>query len=159
MRPVGSAGTRAAVPADAVVTLEPPPVRLGTLQAGGLAPAMLGLVERGVRLRPGPARELKAEVELSTQEGYPPVRIGFRRDEVVVEDVAGWGPDDGRKPDARIHGALADLIALTVSPAVGGVPLPVNARGRAAFGMVVSRRVKVEGSVAVVRRVLALIRV
>jgi hypothetical protein len=126
---------------------------------------MLGLVDRGVRLRPGPARELKAEVELSTQEGYPPVRIGFRQHEVVVEDCASQEAGDlvegssAGKPDARIHGALADLIALTISPAVGGVPLPVNARGRAAFGMVVSRRVRVEGSVAVVRRVLALIRV
>src|SRR5947209_8457550 len=61
MRPIVTYGRRrspggpqADVP-DAVVPVEPPPVRLGTLQAGGLAPAMLGLVDRGVRLRPGPA--------------------------------------------------------------------------------------------------------
>jgi hypothetical protein len=133
--------------------VEPPPVRLGTLLAGGLAPAMLGVVERGVRRRPEPARALRAEIEMAMVEDYPPIRIEFGQLEVVVED----GP--ARSPDARISGSLADLIALTVSPAVSGVPLPFNARGRAAVGMVVSRRVKIEGSLAVVRRLLTVIRV
>ena len=128
-------------------------MRLGTLIAGGLAPAILGVVDRGVRRRPAPARALRAEIELTIVDGYPPVRIDFGEHEVLVED----GP--GRGPDARIEGALSDLVALMVSPAVGGVPLPVNARGRAALGMVVSRRVKVEGSIALVRRVLTVIKV
>jgi hypothetical protein len=128
-------------------------VRLGTVLTGGLAPAMLGLVDRGVRRRPAPARALRAEIEMAPVEDYPPVRIHFGEHEIVVED----GP--AGQPDARIRGTLADLIALTISPAVGGVPLPVNARGRAALGMVVSRRVKLEGSLTVVRRLLTVIRV
>lgn len=136
-----------------IVTYGPPPVRLGTLLQGGLAPAILGIVDRGVRRRPEPARALRAEVELTIEDGYPPVRIKFDAHEVLVED----GP--GERPDARIQGALPDLVALMVSPALGGVPLPVNARGRAAVGMVVSRRVKIAGSVACVRRVLSVIRV
>jgi hypothetical protein len=133
--------------------IEAPVVRLGTHLTGGLAPAILGIVDRGVRRRPGPARALRAEIELTIDEGYPPVRVRFDGFEVLVED----GP--GEQPDARIRGALVDFISLMVSPAVGGVPLPVNARGRAALGMVVSRRVRIEGSVACVRRMLALIRV
>jgi hypothetical protein len=120
---------------------------------GGLAPAILGIVDRGVRRRPVPARALNAEIEVRIEGGYPPVRIRFAGDVVLVED----GP--GERPDARIDAALSDLISLMVSPAVGGVPVPVNARGRAALGMMVSRRIRVEGSRALVRRVLAVIRV
>jgi hypothetical protein len=152
MRRIVTYGPRPS-PREEAGPVEPLPVRLGTLLAGGLAPAMLGLVERGVRRRPEPARALRAEIEMATVEDYPPIRLEFGQLEVVVED----GP--GRQPDARIVGPLADLIALTVSPAVGGVPLPFNARGRAAVGMVVSRRVKIEGSLAVVRRLLTVIRV
>jgi hypothetical protein len=134
--------------------LEPPPaVRLGSMRAGGLSPAILAVVERGVRLRPAAAGSLRAEVELAFDEGYPPVRIRFDERSVLVED----GP--GEQPDVRISGALPDLIGLMASPAVRGVPLPVNARGRAALGMVALGRVRIEGSRALVRRFLSLIRV
>jgi hypothetical protein len=128
-------------------------VNLGSLLPGGLAPALLAIVERGVRLRPVPARALHAEIELTMTDGYPPVRILFEQDAVLVED----GP--AVKPDLRISGALPDLISLIASPAVGGVPVPVNARGRAALGMVVHGRVRVEGRMALVRRLLSVIRV
>lgn len=86
-------------------------------------------------------------------EGYPPVRIRFDERSVLVED----GP--GEQPDLLISGALPDLIGLLASPAVRGVPMPVNARGRAALGMVALGRVRVEGSMTLVRRVLSVIRV
>jgi hypothetical protein len=127
-------------------------VQLGSLLAGGLAPAILAIVERGVHRRPAEARALRAEVELTMDEGYPPVRIVFGDERVLVED----GPAD--RPDLRISGALPDLIGLVASPAVGGVPLPVNARGRAALGMVMHRRVRVDGPLSLVRRVLTVIR-
>lgn len=133
--------------------LEPPhPVRLGAVLTGGLAPAIMAIVERGVRRRPGPARSLRAEVELTMDEGYPPVRIVFAEDSVLVED----GP--AVQPDVRIGGALPDLIGLMTSPAIGGVPVPVNARGRAALGMVVNGRVRLQGSKSLVRRLLTVIR-
>jgi hypothetical protein len=128
-------------------------VKLGTLLEGGLAPAMLAIVERGVRRRPAAACTMRAEVEFNTDEGYPPVRIAFGERRVLVED----GP--GQDPDLRITGALADLISLMAAPLVRGVPVPINARGRAAFGMVVLRRVRVEGRLSLMRRFLALIRV
>lgn len=131
----------------------PPSVRLGTLLEGGVAPAVLAIVERGVRRRPALAHGLRAEVELAIEEDYPPVRIVFANDAVLVED----GASDA--PDLRIVGALPDLIHMTVSPMVGGVPTPINARGRAALGMVARRRVRVEGRVGLLRRFLAVLRI
>lgn len=140
-------------PATPVGNAGAPEVRLGELMTGGLAPAILGIVDRGVRRRPVPARALRAEVELTIEDGYPPVRIVFGEDDVLVED--------GRShtPDVRIRGALPDLISLLVAPAVGGWPNPMSARGRAALQLVASRRVRVEGRISLMRRVLSVIRV
>jgi hypothetical protein len=141
------------VPAADRNPLEPPPgVRLGSMRPGGLAPAILAIVERGVQRRPVAARSLQAEVELRLDEGYPPIRIRFDQGSVLVED------GQGEQPDVRISGALPDLIGLMASPAVKGVPMPVNARGRAALGMMALGRVRIEGSRALVRRFLSLIR-
>jgi hypothetical protein len=129
-----------------------PEVRLGALADGGLAPAIMAIVERGVNRRPDRARALAIEVELRMEESYPPVRIVFDPDGVLVED----GP--ARAPALRISGALSDLVALLVAPLMGGVPSPMNARGRAALGMFASRRVRIEGGLGLTRRFLAVIR-
>jgi hypothetical protein len=134
-------------------TIEAPEVRLGELLPGGLAPAILGIVDRGVRRRPAPARALRAEVELTIEDGYPPVRIVFGPDDVLVED--GICPS----ADVRIKGALPDLITLLVAPLVKGWPNPINARGRAALQLVTSRRVRLEGRLSLLRQVLGVIRV
>jgi hypothetical protein len=152
----GSAGTPSAGSADTPPggTAAPAPeVRLGELLDGGLAPAILGIVDRGVRQRPEPARALRAEVELTIEDGYPPVRVVFAGNDVLVED----GHCDA--PDLRIKGALPDLISLLVAPAVAGLPNPMNARGRAALGLVASNRVRVQGRLSLMRRVLSVIRV
>jgi hypothetical protein len=132
---------------------EPPEVRLGELMEGGLAPAILGIVDRGVRRRPASARALRAEVELRIEDGYPPVRIAFGEEDVLVEDGA------CQAPDLRICGSLPDLISLLVAPALGGLPNPMDARGRAALQLVTSRRVRVDGRLTLMRRVLMVIRV
>ena len=75
-------------------------MRLGTLLDGGLAPAIMAIVERGVQRRPAQARALRLEVELQMEESYPPVRIVFGEDLVLVED----GPSAA--PGLRISGAL-----------------------------------------------------
>src|SRR5581483_2626549 len=130
-----------------------PRVRLGEFSEGSLAPVIFSIVERGVLHRPALASGLRAEVELATGEEFPPVRIVFEGSQVVVED----GPAVG--PDLRVQGSLPDLISLMVAPLVGGLPSPVRTRGRAALGMVVLRRVRIEGRLGLMRRTLALIRV
>ena len=129
-----------------------PEVRLGTLAEGGLAPAIMAIVERGVNRRPDQARALGIEVELRMEESYPPVRIVFEGDAVLVED--GTAQD----PALRISGALADLVALLVTPLVGGVPSPMNARGRAALGMLATGRVRIQGGLGLMRSFLGVIR-
>ena len=126
-------------------------VRLGTLADGGLAPAIMAIVERGVTRRPGQARALRIEVELRMEESYPPVRIAFGEDVVLVED----GP--AQAPALRITGALSDLVALLVAPLFGGVPSPMDARGRAALGMFASRRVRIQGGLGLMRSFLGVV--
>ena len=133
--------------------VRPPHVRLGAFQEGGIAPAIMAIVERGVRRRPALAHGLRAEVELNLEEGYPPVRIVFGDRLVLVEDASAVAPD------LRIEGSLPDLISLMVTPLWGGLPNPINSRGRAALGMVALGRVRIEGRLGLMRRVLAVVRV
>jgi hypothetical protein len=122
------------------------------LAEGGLAPAIMAIVERGVTRRPDQARALGIEVELRMEESYPPVRIVFDPGGVLVED----GP--AHAPALRISGALPDLVALLVTPLVAGVPSPMNARGRAALGMLASGRVRIQGGLGLLRSFLGVIR-
>jgi len=129
-----------------------PEVRLGALREGGLAPAIMALVERGVQLRPDQARALRLEVELQLEDIYPPVRIVFGADGVLVED----GP--AVAPGLRISGSLSDLAAMMVAPTLGGVPSPIDRRGRAAIGLFTSRRVRIQGKIGTLRSFVSLIR-
>jgi hypothetical protein len=69
---------------------------------------------------------------------------------VLVEDGA------AQAPALRVSGALPDL-ALLVAPLRGGVPSPIDARGRAALGMFASRRVRIEGEVGKMRGFLSVL--
>jgi len=133
--------------------VRPPVVRLGALVEGGLAPAIMAIVERGVRRRPALAAGIRAEIELAPEEDYPPVRIVFGDRLVLVED----GP--GVAPDLRLEGTLPDLISMLVAPLLGGVPSPMAARGRAALGKVAVGRVRIEGRIGLMRRLLGVIRI
>lgn len=132
--------------------VRPPQVRLGTLQEGGLAPAIMAIVERGVRRRPALASAIHAEVLLEP-ENYQSVRIVFGERLVLVED----GP--AVAPDLRVEGALPDLISLMVTPLLGGLPNPINAKGRAALGMVALGRVRIDGRISLMRQLVRVIRV
>jgi len=138
------------------MAVQAPTIELGRIMQGGVAPAIMAIVDRGARKRPELARDLRAEIELNMEGGYPPVRILFGGDLVLVEDV-----EDGSasEPDLRVSGTLADLVSLMVAPLVGGLPNPINSRGRAALGMVAQGRVKVEGRLGLLRRFLGVIQV
>jgi hypothetical protein len=113
----------------------------------------MAIVDRGVKQRPAMLNDLRAEIELDMGEPYPPVRIVFGEEVVLVEDVP------GERPDLRVIGQLPDLVSLMVAPLVGGLPNPINARGRAALGMIAQRRVRVEGRIGLLRRFLGVIQV
>ncbi|HTX30532.1 MAG TPA: hypothetical protein VMD09_04060 [Solirubrobacteraceae bacterium] len=131
----------------------PVQVKLGEISEGGVAPAIMAIVDRGVAQRPELAGTLQAEVELNIEERYPPVRIVFDNGDVLVEDGS------AQAPDLRVTGTLPDLVSLMVAPLVGGLPNPMAAKGRAVLGMVAQRRVKVEGRVGLLRRFLGVIRI
>jgi hypothetical protein len=133
--------------------VRPPHVRLGALQEGGVAPAIMAIVERGVRRRPGLANALRGEIEINLDEGYPPVRLVFGDSLVLVEDAPGVAPD------IMVSGSLPDLISLMVTPTWAGLPNPINARGRAALGLVALGRLRIEGRVGLMRRLLSVIRI
>jgi hypothetical protein len=131
----------------------PPHVRLGKIVDGGLAPAIMAIVERGVRRRPAIANRIRAEVQLDFEQAFPPVRLVFGERYVLVED----GP--GVAPDLRVEGSLQDLIHMMVTPLLGGVPSPIHGHGRRTLGMVAVGRVRVEGRLGLMRQLLSVIRV
>ena len=134
-----------------------PSARLGRLREDGVAPSILGLVERGIARDPGLAAEMRGRVVFRFAEDFSPVRIRFGPRSVTVED------GDVRKPDLAIAGRLPDIVHLATVPTLGGrlggVPNPVDARGRAALGRIASGRVSVEGDRALARRLIRLLAV
>jgi hypothetical protein len=128
-----------------------PRVLLGELAEDGIAPSIFALVEHGAGKRPALAAETFGEVELHFAEGYPPVRIGFMGEEIVVEDGGGG------TPDLTISGSMPDIVHLTATPLVGGVPSPTSGRGRAALARMARGRVRIEGDRALGRRLLRLL--
>jgi hypothetical protein len=134
---------------------EPHRVKLGHQAPNGIAAGLLGLVERGAAKRPRVARETRGRVEIRFAEDYAPVRLEFEDDHVLVEDGNGrrW------KSDLVIEGSLPDVVQLATAPLAGGVPKPTTRRGRAALARLAARRVRIEGSPMLARRVMQLLQV
>jgi hypothetical protein len=132
-----------------------PLVKLGHQAPNGIAAGLVALVERGAAKRPGVARELRGRVEIRFAEDYAPVRVDFADDQVLVED----GNDRRWRSDLVIEGSLPDVIQLATAPLVGGLPKPTNRRGRAALASVAARRVRIDGSPRLARRVMKLLEV
>jgi hypothetical protein len=133
----------------------PPRVKLGHQAPNGIAAGLVALVERGAAKRPRIARELRGRVEIRFVEDYAPVRVDFGDDHVLVEDGTGrrWSSD------LLIEGSLPDVIQLATAPLVGGLPKPTDRRGRAALATVAARRVRIDGSPRLARRVMKLLEV
>jgi hypothetical protein len=132
-------------------------VRLGRMVEDGVAPSILGLIERGVAREPVLASEMRGRVVFRFEEEFAPLRIAFRPRSVVVED------GDLRKPDLVIAGRLPDIIHFATVPTLGGrlhgVPDPRRPRGRRALRRLASGRVRVEGDGALARRLMRLLAV
>jgi len=134
-----------------------PSVRLGRMVEDGVAPSILGLIERGIAREPELAAQMRGRVVFRFRDDFSPLRVSFRPRTVVVED------GDLRKPDLVIAGRLPDIVHFATVPMLGGrlrgVPDPRAARGRAALGRLASGRVQIEGDRALARRVFRLLAV
>src|SRR4051794_24153852 len=96
-----------------------PAVRLGHVSDDSVAANLYVIVAHGVGHRPDLAASLKASVVLRFAEGYAPVRIDFRGDEIEVgDDVDG----DDRAHDLEVVGRMGDVTALIAAPLRGGLP-------------------------------------
>jgi ubiquinone biosynthesis protein UbiJ len=129
----------------------PVSIRLGAIDPDGVAPILFGLVARGAERRATLVRAIDGEVELRLAEVPVPLRIAVAGGDILVEDGSTGAAD------VVIHGRLADLAQLMVSPAIGGVPLPTDPRGRAALGSLATQRVRIEGKRMLARKLLALL--
>jgi hypothetical protein len=136
------------------------PVTLGRIADNGVSASMYGLIERGAAKRPKIAKELRGSVEIRFKEDFAPVRAIFGSEGIVVEDALPDG-DGGRKfkPDLVISGSLPQIVQLASAPLFGGLPKPTTAHGRSALRKVAGRKVKIEGSPLLARRVLKLLEI
>ena len=135
-------------------------VKLGRIAENGISASLYGLIERGAAKRPKIAKELRGSVEIRFKEDYAPVRAIFGSEGIVVEDGLPEG-DGGKqfKPDLVISGSLPQIVQLASAPLFGGLPKPTTAQGRSALRKVAGRKVKIEGSPLLARRVLKLLEI
>jgi hypothetical protein len=142
--------------AGAPISTKPaaPKVRLGRVAQNGISPSLYGLIERGAVKRPRIASALRGTVEIRFKEGFAPVRVTFEELRVVVEDG-----DGTRAADLVIQGSLPDIVQLAAAPLVGGLPAPTTKRGRAALARVAGRKVRIQGSPLLARRLLKLLEI
>lgn len=123
----------------------------------GVAPSILGLIERGVVRDPALALQMRGRVVFRFAEDFSPLRIAFRPKSVVVED------GDLRKPDLVVAGRLPDIVHMATVPTLrgrwSGVPDPRHPRGRDALGRLASGRVAIEGDRTLGRLLLRLLAV
>lgn len=160
---VDSAGR--ARPARGADLAQPPRVLLGPVAPDGVATAIYGLVERGTLKRPDVAAGIFGLVQIELLEGYPPVRIQFDGEGILVEDVVdpdrggrtGARRQHGRRPELTVRGSLPHVSQLAAAPLVGGVPSLASARGRSALARFWSGDVRIEGSPLLARRLLKLL--
>jgi hypothetical protein len=129
------------------------PVRLENVSEDSVAATILALVERGVLLRPELAATMESSVQLHFLEGYPPVRIDFCGQEIIVSDTT---PED-RAYDLAIEGRLPDVVTLIAAPLAGGLPKPTSGAGRAALARLADGRVEFNGSLQIGRELLRLL--
>jgi hypothetical protein len=136
------------VPAETQV-----PVRLENIADDSVAATIRALVERGALLRPELAASMESSVQLHFLEGYPPVRIDFCGEEIIVSDTT---PDD-RAYDLAIEGRLPDVVTLIAAPLAGGLPKPTSGAGRAALARLADGRVEFNGPLQIGRELLRLL--
>ncbi|MGH2919367.1 MAG: hypothetical protein ACRDLS_12340 [Solirubrobacteraceae bacterium] len=133
-----------------------PPVRLGHVADDSIAVSVYVLVREGARRRPELAAAMAASIRMRFDDGYAPVRVDFRGDEIeVADDAAG----EDRACDLELSGRLGDITALIAAPLAGGLPKPTTRRGRGALARLADGRVEFDGSLGLARNLLRLLAV
>ena len=134
---------------------DPPLILLGAGSGASVTASIYAIVDRGAKLRPQLAHELRGSVLFEFAEGYVPARIDFRGDEIEVAD----GNDHDRAHDLLVQGSLPDIVALIAAPLAGGLPKPTTAPGRAALARLADGRVEFEGPLRLARGLMRLLSV
>src|SRR5438034_6092100 len=136
------------------VDVDAPVVQLGLIAEDSVAANLYVIVDHGVRHRPEMASSMQASIVIRFVEGYAPVRLDFRGDEIVVGD----DPDGAdRAHDLEVRGRMGDVTALIAAPLAGGLPKPTTRAGRAALARLADGRVEFDGPLALGRRLLCLL--
>lgn len=133
-----------------------PPVRLGHIGDDSVAVSVYVLVRHGVQQHPDLAAAMRASIRMRFAEGYAPVRIDLRGDEIEVGDEL---DADDRAYDLDFSGRLGDVTALIAAPLAGGLPKPTTRQGRRAIARLADGRVEFDGSLALARNLLRLLAV
>ncbi|MEA2169990.1 MAG: hypothetical protein QOF76_3290 [Solirubrobacteraceae bacterium] len=127
---------------------------LGSTGDRSVAATVYGLVDRGVALRPEMARRMHGTIRIVFAEAYAPVLLACTGETITVSDDA-----SGTIVDLEVQSGLTDLVLLISAPLAGGVPKPTTRTGRAALARWVDGRVDFSGSLALARKLLALLSV
>jgi hypothetical protein len=133
--------------------VKPKPVRVGRTSVNGIAPAILGAIERGISREPVVAEMMRGRIVLRFSEPIAPLRLSFKTRSVLIED------GDLRSPDLVIAGRLPDIVHLATAPHWRGLPSPRHKRGRAALGQMARGRVTIQGDRKLARGLMQLLSV
>lgn len=130
-----------------------PAVVLGETGTHSVAATVYGLLDRGCRLRPELAGQLRGRIRLCFAEDYADVVLDGSGEVIVV------GDDPGGPVDAELHASLPDFVTVISAPLARGVPRPTDRRGRAALARLADGRVDFTGSFRLARLLLRLMSV
>jgi hypothetical protein len=135
---------------------EAPSVWLGHTADDSIAVSIYVLVRDGARQRPQLSAAMRGSVRMRFVDGYAPVRIDLRGDEIEVADDV---DSDDRACDLELSGRLGDIATLIVAPLAGGLPKPTTRRGRQAIARLADGRVDFDGPLGLARNLLRLLAV
>jgi hypothetical protein len=134
----------------------PPRVWLSNTADDSIAVSIYVLVRDGALARPEAAAAIRGSVLMRFADGYAPVRIDFRGNEIEVADEDGAS---ARGCELELSGRLGDIAALVVAPLSGGLPNPATRPGRQAIFRLADGRVDINGPLGLARDLLKLLAV
>jgi hypothetical protein len=133
-----------------------PAVWLGRTAADSIAVSIFVVVRDGARRHPEAAARMRGSVRIRFLDDYPPVRIDFRGDAIVVADDL---HDEAATCDLELSGRLSDIAALIAAPLAAGLPNPATRAGRRAITRLADGRIQIDGPLGLAHELLRLLAV